>query len=538
MTTTDATSLTAGTLLHALETAERWLDHNREAINSINVYPVPDGDTGTNMLLTLRAALDAGARAQATSAGVYAHACARGALLGARGNSGVILSQMIRGFAAALEGAEVVDAAGLRSALDRASRTAYEAVSAPVEGTMLTVLKDAARAGSAGSNVVDVLRAAEAEAYASVDRTPDLLPRLREAGVVDSGGLGVAVILAGLRMGVTGEPLPEAAEPPRGAVELAAVAHDGHGYCTEYLVERRDGAPLDRVALLGALEAVGGDSILVVGDPDALHVHVHLEDPGPALSVGVAFGEVHEVKVDNMQLQHEAWSAAHRDGAIPAVATPVAAISVVAVANGPGIAAAFRDVGAVPLLTSARPSPADFLDLARSSGSRHVFLLPNDRDAIMAAEQAALEAPGLVTVIPTRSIPAGIAAAVAATPDDDPRAVEDAMRFAADGVRCVEVTFAARNATVAGVTAHAAAPIAFLDGAPAAVASTLEDALLAALQLAITPASQAISLYLGADAPRAVIEALVARLEGAFPGVTVELIEGGQPYYPFVAGVE
>lgn len=535
MTTTEAPPLTAAALREAFAVAERWLDQNREAINAINVYPVPDGDTGTNMLLTLRAAIEAGNRAGAGSAGAYAYAFARGALLGARGNSGVILSQMLRGFAAALEGREVVDALALAGALRGAADTAYAAVSAPVEGTMLTVLRDASNAAAGGSTVAEVLRAAEDEAYASVERTPQLLPRLREAGVVDSGGLGVAVILAGLRMGVLGDRLPAAPPTPHGAVELAAVAHEGHGYCTEYLVERRDGTPLDRAALLAALEATGGESILVVGDPDALHVHVHLEDPGPALSAGVAFGPLRDVKVDNMQLQHEAWSAAHRDGERSAVAPP---IGIVAAATGAGVARAFEAFGATVLMTAGKPSPAAFLESARSAASQRVFLLPNDVDAIMAAEQAAREAPELIHVIPTRSIPAGIAAAVACNPGDDPDDVEEAMRLAIEGVRCVEVTLAAREAQIGGVVAREGQPIAFLDGRLVASAETLEDALVQGLVAAVGPASEVISVYLGEDAAPDAGQALRTRLETAFPDLTCEVVEGGQPHYPFVAGVE
>ncbi|MGE0227212.1 MAG: DAK2 domain-containing protein [Dehalococcoidia bacterium] len=537
MTATEATALTAAALCDAFRVAERWLELNRDAINAINVYPVPDGDTGTNMLLTLRSAIDAGDRVDAAGAGAYAHACARGALLGARGNSGVILSQMLRGLAEALDGLDTVDAPALASALRNASRIAYAAVSAPVEGTMLTVLKDAATAaGAVGGDVLGVLRSAATEARASVDRTPDLLPRLREAGVVDSGGLGVAVILAGLRMAVAGEPLPPAPPTPRGAVDLAAVTHEGHGYCTEYVVSRRDAAPLDEAALLAALEATGGDSILVVGDPDALHVHVHVEDPGPALTAGVAAGMLSGIKIDNMQLQHEAWSATHREAAGVAAAIPP--IGVVAVAAGPGIAEAFRALGAVALRADGKPSPAAFLQAARSAGSKRVFLLPNDVDAIMAAEQAAREEPDLLTVIPTRSIPAGIAAAVAATPDDDPDDVEEAMRLAIAGVRCVEVTRSARAVQIGGVVAREGQPIALLDGRLTVSAETLEDVLLAALESAVGPSAEVIGVYLGKDVPAEEWGSLRRRIEAAFPALTVELVEGGQPYYPYVAGVE
>jgi dihydroxyacetone kinase-like predicted kinase len=323
---------------------------------------------------------------------------------------------------------------------------------------------------------------------------------------------------------------------PHGTVQLTAVAHEGHGYCTEYLVERRDGAPLDRESLIAALDATGGDSILVVGDSDALHVHIHLDDPGPGLSAGVTFGELSDIKVDNMQLQHELWSASHRDAASRPAEVP--AVGVVAAASGPGVARAFEALGAVPLVTDGKPTPAAFLDAARQAGTRRVFLLPNDVDAIMTAEQAASEAPDLIRVIPTRSIPAGIAATVACTPGEDDAGTEGAMCLAIEGVRCVEVTLAARQAHIGDVAAREGQPIALLDGRLVAAADTLEEALVQGLSAAVGPRSEVISVYLGRDAASVAADTLRDRLESAFPELAVEVVEGGQPYYPFVAGVE
>ncbi|PKN82084.1 MAG: hypothetical protein CVU47_04445, partial [Chloroflexi bacterium HGW-Chloroflexi-9] len=292
----------------AFRVAAEWLSANRDGINAINVYPVPDGDTGTNMLLTWRAAL-AAASEDSSHAGEMLAGCSRAALLGARGNSGVILSQMIRGLAEAASGLEELDAAAIVAGLRAASVTADEAVSAPVEGTMLTVLRDAAGAAEAtlaeAHGIRSVLNAAVAEAYASVERTPLLLPRLREAGVVDSGGLGVAVILEGLARGLDGKPLPLTIRATATArVDVAGLDHEGHGYCTEFVVA---GPGIDRRALQEELASLGGESILVVGDARTVHVHVHLPDPGPGISAGVRYGEVTAVKVDNMQEQHEDW---------------------------------------------------------------------------------------------------------------------------------------------------------------------------------------------------------------------------------------
>ena len=533
--------LTAERLRNAWRVAERWLALNRNAINAINVYPVPDGDTGTNMLLTVRAALEAAERAEPAGLGAWTKAFSLGALLGARGNSGVILSQMIRGLADALADAEETDVAGLARALERASSTAYGAVSTPVEGTMLTVMREAAAAATAlfeagGGTLSAVLAAAEAEAERSVARTPDLLPRLREAGVVDSGGLGIAVLLTGLRCGLLGEALPEAPGESPAAVVLSAVEHEGHGYCTEFVLL---GAALERGGLERALEALGGDSILVVGDATALHVHVHLVDPGPALSAGAARGSLSAVKVEDMQAQHKDWVAGHEASA-NRTALAERLLGLVAVVPGPGIAAAFRALGAVTVQPrdGAKPSAGELLAAARGAG-RHVLLLPNDKDVLLAAGAAAAEAPDLLTVVPSRNIAAGLSAALAYHPEGDAAETARAMLETLSDVRCVEVTRAARDATTDGVTVAAGDPIVLVDGVLVARAPTEEEALLMGIQYA-DPDGEAelVTVYLGAGAPVDTAETLAARIEGARPDVAVEVIDGGQPHYPYVAGVE
>lgn len=541
MSTITPELLTTADLHQAFDTAERWLARNRNAINAVNVYPVPDGDTGTNMLLTLRAALEAGEQQRATSASTYLQAVARGALLGARGNSGVILSQMMRGFAAAIDDANSVDLDTLCRAFEEGARVAYNAVSKPVEGTMLTVMRDAAKAATEArqedASIASVLLAAQKGAERSVERTPELLPLLRQAGVVDAGGLGIAVLLAGLRMGYLGEMLPKALPVPAGSVELSAVQHEGYGYCTEYLVEASAGAALDREALLRSLEDADGDSILVVGDARALHVHVHIADPGPALSAGVMAGGLRNIKIDNMQIQHEEWATGHELAAAPS--RPLPAVGLVAAAPGAGIASAFRELGALPLLTDAnKPSAGAFLDAARRAGTRHVFLLPNDKDAIMAAEQAATEAPDFISVVPTRSLPTGVSAAVAYLPEGDPEEIGRAMRAAIEDVRCIEVTWAARDADIAGVRVVQGQPIALLDGILVAKGPTVEEALLAGLARAVDQAPELITVYLGKEAPPDAGERVRALIEAAYPQVTIEIVAGGQSHYPYIVGVE
>ena len=539
--------LTAGRLHEALEVAERWLAANRDAVNAVNVYPVPDGDTGTNMLLTWRAALRAAADARNASTpgggavGPYLAAMARGALLGARGNSGVILSQMLAGLARACDQAQALDGRQIAAALTSASETAYAAVTKPVEGTMLTVMKDAAAAARAvgSSDAVSTLRAAVEEAQASVMRTPELLARLRDAGVVDAGGLGVAVLLEGWRRGLTGEALPEAPAVAGTPVNVDAVEHEGHGYCTEFVVVAATGHGLDRASIEQALVAAGGESILVVGDHEALHVHVHLVDPGPALSIGAASGALASVKVDNMQAQHEAWLAAKAHE--PDADAPLPAIGLVAVARGAGIAGLFRDLGATRVLDggeTGKASAGELLEAARGAGRDHVVLLPNDKDVLMAAEAAAGQAPGFITVIPTRSVAAGLAAAVAYQGEGDAMAVVEEMREAAAAVRCVELSRSVRTATVDGVAVREGDAIALVDDVLVAACATLDEALLTGFAHAGAAEAELATLYLGAGVDAVEGARSVALVVERWPHLDVQTVEGGQPHYPFLAGIE
>jgi DAK2 domain fusion protein YloV len=525
---------------HVLRTAERWLERNREQVNAINVYPVPDGDTGTNMVLTLRAALDACEQVEGPAVGPYLNAAARGALLGARGNSGVILSQILRGLAEVMLDTEEVDAALLRDGLMAAATSAYGAVVEPVEGTMLTVIREAAEAAAstaAEATLAEVLDAAVAEAEASVERTPTLLPRLAEAGVVDAGGMGVAVLLAGMRYGYLGEEFPEPVEVAVGTIEMMGVEHEGHGYCTEFVVT---GSGLSRESLHATIEAAGGESLIVVGYEDALHLHVHMEDPGPAISAGAAAGDLANVKVENMQAQHDAWASGHgaSDGEIALEELP--SLGLVAVSQGRGIAAAFRELGATQVVDggpTANPSAGELLGAARRAGRDHVFLLPNDPNVIMAAEQAAAEEPGLVTVIATRSVAAGFGAAMAYAPEGEAEAVAAEMREAIEGVRCVSVTRSVHDTSADGVEVADGDAIVLVDGTLVARADSLEEALLTGLGW-VADGAELATLYLGADAPADAEQRVTSLIAEAHAGLELEVVPGGQPHYPYILGVE
>ena len=536
-------ALDAAALRRAFEVAERWLAQNRDGINAINVYPVPDGDTGTNMLLTWRAALKGAAEADVEGdpahAGTYLSLVARGALMGARGNSGVILSQIVRGLAETSAGAASLDLPALVRGLEGASATAYAAVTKLVEGTMLTVIREASAAAvdarASGESIEGVLYIMLTEAFASVKRTPELLPRLREAGVVDSGGLGVAVILQGIVCGILDHPLPaEALVTGTAEVKADAVEHEGHGFCTEFVIS---GAGLDRATIEGELIAAGGSSILVVGDPSMLRVHVHVEAAEHAFAVGERYGTLAARKAEDMQAQHEAWMD-DRDDDDPA---SLPSIGLVAVAEGRGIAAAFRDLGASRVLLGqpgVKVSAGDILDAARRAGLDHAIVLPNDKDVLMAAQQAAAASDGFLTVVASRSPASGLTAALEYRGEGDAAAIAAAMAGVMAGVRAVEVSRSVRTATVDGVAVRDGDAIALVDGRMVAACATLEEALLLGLDVATEEGAEIATIYLGQDAPPDAVERLPMLIGARHPDLEIQIVPGGQPYYPYVAGVE
>lgn len=533
---TDVVALSGRELFEMLETATRWLERNAEAVNAINVFPVPDGDTGTNMALTMRAAVDSAEGAEAVTE--VTRSMARGALMGARGNSGVILSQLIRGLAGTLDLCESVGGAELAGALSSGASAAREAVTNPVEGTILTVASEAARGGreaAAGTTEVrPVMEAAVAAAHEALERTPELLPVLREAGVVDSGGLGLTVLLDGALRYLRGEPLPEVAEDAgqidAGWLSEADAAHEhdgGFGYCTEFVIS---GVDIAIETLRTRLQGIG-ESVLVVGEPAVVRVHVHTQDPGRALSISAEEGRLSKVKVDDMEAQADQLASR-----VP----PTGPLSFVAVAAGRGLIDALRAAGAERVVTGGQtmnPSTEEILRAIEASHGEHVFVLPNNKNIIWTAEQAAKLAKRPVHVVGTRSVPQGIAALLAVNPDATPKENVEAMNAALSGVRTIEVTRAARGVSIGGVAVSPEQPIALIDDALTDAASTAEDAALAAL--ARVEADRAlVTLFLGRNTEPERGEALAARVRERFSEAEVEVRPGGQPFYDYVISVE
>lgn len=523
-------------LREMIETATVWLERNAEAVNAINVFPVPDGDTGINMALTMRATVDAAAGAE--TIGQVTRAMARGALMGARGNSGVILSQFIRGLAGTLDLCSAVGGAELAGALSSGAATAYQAVTTPVEGTILTVMREAGRgardAAAVHEDVEPVLAAARAAAHDALARTPDLLPVLREAGVVDSGGYGFTVLLDGAHKFLLGETLPEAMEDA-GAIDsewLAVAAHDeghgdGYGYCTEFVVS---GAEIAVETLRSRMQAAGS-SVLVVGESTLARVHIHTDDPGRALSIGAEMGRLSKVKVDDMEAQAERLAAS---------APPTGPLSVVAVASGRGLIETLREVGAERIVTGGQtmnPSAEELLRAINATSGETVIVLPNNKNIIWTAEQAAALASKPAFVAPTRSVPQGIAAILAVNPEAPAEDVLTAMRAAAGSVRTIEVTRAARGVTIGGVAVEPNQPIALIDDELTHAAATPDGAALAALDATCKDGALVV-VYSGHDMPQDAADALAARVRERFPTAEVESRAGGQPFYDYVISVE
>jgi DAK2 domain fusion protein YloV len=533
---TVTTALTGRELHAMMDTAARWLERNAEAVNAINVFPVPDGDTGTNMALTIRAAVDAARGAEEISE--VTRAMARGALMGARGNSGVILSQLIRGFAGTLDLCTEVGGQELAGALSSGAATARSSVSNPVEGTILTVATEAARgareAATENSEILPVLEAATRTAHEAVQQTPELLPVLKEAGVVDSGGLGFAVLLDGALRYLRGEPLPETAEDAGqidaawlGGVDAAHAHEGGFGYCTEFVLTGFD-IPLD--TLRTRLQGIG-DSVLVVGEPTLARVHVHTADPGGALSAGAEVARLSQVKVEDMEAQAEQLAAR---------TPPTGPLSVVAVAAGRGLIEALRAMGAERVVTGGQtmnPSTEEILRAIEASRGERVIVLPNNKNIIWTAEQAAKLTERPVDVVPTRSVPQGLAALLAVNPDASAEENLAAMRAAFGAVRTIEVTRAARGVSIGGVAVRPGQPIALLDDELSDAGESPEDAAIAAL--ARSGADGAIvTVFLGRDTPAERGDALADRIREQFPSAEVEVRPGGQPFYDYLISVE
>jgi DAK2 domain fusion protein YloV len=505
-----------------VEGARASIEAHRRHIDDLNVYPVPDGDTGTNLTLTVRAVADALAGEGADDRAGLAREVARAALMGARGNSGVILSQIVRGATDSL--AESDD---LARAFRSASDAAYRGVKKPVEGTMLTAIRELAEAAERGLALPEILVAGDV----TVARTREMLPVLREAGVVDAGAAGLVEIVRGLAAVITGEALPEPPElDEEPGIEAVHQELSRYRYCTVFVVE---GSDLDVAALEDELEQLG-DSLLVVGDRTALKVHVHTDDPGRALSLGVARGVVGGVEVANMHEQ----TLEREERLLHVVASEGAQSSVVAVVVGSGNRALFESGGAIVVDggETMNPATSDLVAALESAPTDDVVLLPNNKNVIMAAEQAADHSSKHVRVVPTTSLQAGLAALVAfdetVGADENGDAIQDALGDVATGA----VTIASRDLHLDGLEVRMGAWLGLAEGEPVAGGDTFDEVVRAVLARLMAEPRGLLTLLTGDEAPE--LDALLAELAVAYPELELEVHEGGQPHYPLLLAAE
>lgn len=527
------------TFLKAVRAAADWLEQNRERINALNVFPVPDGDTGDNMMLTLRGSLKALESEEPASIADACDALAEGALQGSRGNSGVILSQMLSGFAGVMRDAEQVTPQVLAAAFLRAAEEGFKAHSEPVEGTMMTVMRDVAQTAqqlaAEPMPLAEFLEAVLEAARESVERTQTLLPRLQQAGVVDAGGEGIKVLMEGVVRFFSGEPL-ESVIASAHAADLDALEmpeDDVFGYCTNFLL-RGEGIDVDAFR---AMVLNHGRSALVVGNPRSVKVHVHTEQPGVILSNALALGSLHQLKIDNMDDQYQ--DVLKRRPAEPK-AEPVTT-ALVAVAAGEGFRALFEnDVHATVVAggQSANPSTGEIAAAVEDAPGACVVVLPNNPNVIMSARKAAETAKKTVRVLPTRSMPEGVVAALAYSPNAALDANVEAMAAAAEGVRCIEITRAVRDAEVDGVAVREGQYIGLLDDTLVVAADAMPDTVVRTLERAGAGERELLTLYSGGESTGDDAEAVSARTAEIWPDLEVDVQYGGQPHYVFVGSLE
>jgi hypothetical protein len=571
-------------LLDAFRAAVANLEAHVDEINALNVYPVPDGDTGSNMLATVRAALDEAEAAAGQPADRIATAISFGALMGARGNSGVITSQIFRGMAEGLGGKARFNGLDLAHALSEGARTAYGAVAKPVEGTILTVIRESAAAAVTAAerdaDIESVLGATLEAAERSVAKTPSLLAILREAGVVDSGGQGLYRLFQGALLHLAGRSPAGAArgrsKAPVGPKVSTLVAHadEGFGYETMFLLQPNGAGSLDVDAIRDHLESIG-ESVLVAGDTRALKVHVHNERPDLVIGFGLSVGTMSRISVENLDNQARdvretraasftgtgtgadlpatAWasegaatpgSSVATSTADPPVAAPAAsipALGVLAVAAGDGLAAIFREFGVAGIVQggqSANPSTGELLAAIESLDAREIIILPNNPNVVLAARQVASMTDRPVVVVPSRNAAEGIAALLALDPQLDATANAAPMTEAGRAIQSLVVTEAVRDATIGGRKVKRGQTIALdPDDGLVAVNANRDKCVLAAMT-SLQPGFELVTIFYGDGADLAEAEGTARRIGAILPAVDVEVRHGGQPFYRYLIAAE
>jgi uncharacterized protein len=539
-------------LLSGLVAAARWLEQHADAVNALNVFPVPDGDTGTNMALTLNGAVQD--VVPDPSVAVVSEKIKYWAMMRGRGNSGIILSQVLRGLAQGLDGHDLMGAPELAAALAQASVSAYRAVLKPVEGTMLTVMRDASEAATAAlaspdASALTVLAAATQAARESVDRTPTLLKTLADAGVVDSGGEGLFLILEGLLRYARGESIEYHATAPVAAMSFEDIhGADDFGYCTNFILR---GAHMPYDAIRVTLAEMG-QSAVIVGDESLIKAHIHVLRPGDALNYAMTFGALEQIEIANMDVQREQLHQARTEGRglrtessesklSPQSSVLNTEIGIVAVAPGAGFAEIFRSLHAGEIVGGGQtmnPSTEDLLAAIARLPQQDVIVLPNNSNVIMAARQAANLSDKRVEVLPTRTVPQGLAALLGfsyqAGMADNLRAMISAMQQIQTG----EITTAVRDASVDQISVRAGQAIGLLDGDIITAGDQRDTVIDEVLERMGLDQREIVTIYYGSATSASDADALSKHIQERYSDLEVEVQDGGQPLYEYIISAE
>lgn len=562
-------TIDAGKLKNAFLAGAKGLEAKKDWINELNVFPVPDGDTGTNMTLTIMAAAREVAELENPTMDQLAKAISSGSLRGARGNSGVILSQLLRGFTKEIKSVTEIDTTTLANAMVRGTETAYKAVMKPKEGTILTVAKGMSdKALEMASKTDDIEEfAREVIAYGDyvLDQTPEMLPVLKQAGVVDSGGQGLMQVVKGAFDGLTGrmadvslDSVPEQKGPAAQKPQTASLtdidtADIKFGYCTEFIINlEKDYSDQDENQLKSYLESIG-DSLVVVSDDEIVKVHVHTNHPGLAFEKALTYGSLSRMKVDNMREEHQERiikdserlareQAAGNDGDVGQPSNERKTYGFIAVSSGDGLSEIFKGIGADYLIEGGQtmnPSTEDMLNAIDKVNADNIFILPNNKNIIMAAQQARdLTEDKNIIVIPSKTVPQGITALVNFMPDLSAEDNLAAMTEEMDNVKTAQITYAVRTTNIDGMEIEEGDIMAIGDHGMLAAGKSVERVAMDALKCMLDDDCELVTVYYGSDVVENAAKALVSQAEQMYPDKEIELQYGGQPIYYYMISAE
>ncbi|MFB1081151.1 DAK2 domain-containing protein [Jeotgalibacillus sp. JSM ZJ347] len=536
------------------------LSNHADTVDALNVFPVPDGDTGTNMNLSMTSGSKEVKNNTGDHLGKVSTALSKGLLMGARGNSGVILSQLFRGFGKSVESKAVLNAKDFAEALDAGVASAYKAVMKPVEGTILTVAKDAAKkaveAAETEEDITKLMEITLEEAKASLKRTPDLLPVLKEVGVVDSGGQGLVHVYEGFLAELKGEKISDSPSSPSMDELVSAEHHIGvqgfmntedieFGYCTEFMVKfeekKLQDHPYDEMKFREDLSELG-DSLLVISDDEVAKVHIHTEEPGKALSQGQLYGSLIKMKIENMREQHtEIVGEGHRAAEKPSKPKEKQPYAIITVAMGEGVSELFKSIGATGVIEGGQtmnPSTEDIVKAIEESNAERVIILPNNKNIIMAAEQAAEVVEMEAVVVPTKTVPQGMASLLAFNPSAELAENGETMTDALQHVKTGQVTFAVRDTSIDGISIKKDDHMGIAESKIVTSGNSRFETVKKLLEHMIDEESEIITVLYGEDSPVDEVSKIEAFIEECYPEVEVEIHNGKQPLYSYILSVE